>query len=1480
MSISRSVVVLGWYLFSATVHADYVNPFTNINSSGAQPCYSLAGCQASAVQAQLDYTTGAFACEIYGEEGVHIVSSVGPYYWYGIVWRLDIETECDDDPNGIVPHTFRGIDPCDDLLNTPCEVRFSLAATPSPKPMCNESNPCNPADGNKHEIEVDYISPANGGLSFARYYNSLGPFRTAGQIGAGWRHTYSRALDEQPDKHPVARFSAPANESASYDVDSDACTEGWDDIKSSVWSGDLASATASFSTGNVCKISSGGNTVAYFPVRAVSGWTDYQAPSSIRTITRPDGGNYKFEQSGSDWVNVLNPSVQLEESGSDWIFTDSNDTEETYNSAGQLVTIEKRTGQTETLEYDLTAAQGGDDDSATLDRVTGPFGHTITFAYDANGRLESITTPDGTVQYEYDSKNNLVTVTYPDDTSRAYLYEDEDLPTHLTGIEDENDDLYASWSYDDAGRATHSEHGTNTEEVDFTYNANGTTTIDLGSGASRTYTFTTEQGQRKISDLSGDVCSSCSGGDIDSRTYDSNGFLDEATDWNGNVTKTERNSVGLTETLTEGYGSTEERETSITWHSTYRLPTDISTSIHDTEYSYDSNGNLTEIEITDSVDSRIWTMTYNSSGQVLTINGPRTDVTDTTTFDYYDCTTGDECGQLESITNALSQVTDFDSYDESGRLTQMTDMNGLETDFTYDTRGNLLTIVQIPTSGTPRTTSFTYDDAGQLATATFPNELVLTYTYSDAHYLTSVTDNLGNYIEYDYDAMGKLDDEDTYDPSDTLTRANDYVYDLNSRLETVTNGGFHTDLVFDDVGNLTDVTDPELASTEFSYDALNRLEEKLDALNGYTDFSYDAHDNLTSVSAPNGAVTDYTYDNLDNLTEEDSPDRGTISYTHDAAGNIATMTDARNKVTEYSYDALNRLTEIQLDNNDTITFQYDTGTYAKGHLNKITDPSGETTWTYNQFGQVTAKTQKIGTISLTTEYEYDTKGRLSTMTYPSGKEVTYGYDDHLPDSVTVDTTTILDSATYDPFGPVNGWTWGNTTSHSRSFSTRGLLTSQKMVTDTRTLTYDDNGRVITLDDSRHDLGFDYNVLSQITDFTAAGSAPLTSQDFTYDENGNRESIVETSTTYNYTITANTNRLASTEGPTAKTFTYDAAGNVTDDNIHTYAYDDRGRLVSVDSGSVTYEHNGQGQRVKKDDGTDETLFVYDEVGHLIGEYDDSGTLILEHVWFNGGPVAVLDGTDEYYVHTDHLGTPRIITDGNTIIWRWESGPFGEEAAQEDPDGDQTDFTYNLRLPGQYLDQETGLHYNYFRTYDPSTGRYLESDPIGLVAGLNTYAYVGNMPTTYSDPIGLIRWEGEFVVRSATYGLGIVLGTFNLESECVQGKKSFAQVKTWGIGADIGFYLSQIEGTVSLEDGRSSLVAENLDPFVLEGQFELASLLPTVGPVGGPVAVTLGDARGHADAKGLDLSILSIAVGKSRLEPFDYPYFRWEECECEN
>ncbi len=111
---------------------------------------------------------------------------------------------------------------------------------------------------------------------------------------------------------------------------------------------------------------------------------------------------------------------------------------------------------------------------------------------------------------------------------------------------------------------------------------------------------------------------------------------------------------------------------------------------------------------------------------------------------------------------------------------------------------------------------------------------------------------------------------------------------------------------------------------------------------------------------------------------------------------------------------------------------------------------------------------------------------------------------------------------------------------------------------------------------------------------------------------------------------------------------------------------------------------------------------------------------------------------YYIYTDHLNTPRLIEDQNqTTVWTWDNDdPFGNNVANEDPNGTGSTFAYNHRFPGQYYDAETQTHYNYFRDYDPATGRYLQSDPIGVLGGVNTYTYVNGNPMSYVDYMGLI------------------------------------------------------------------------------------------------------------------------------------------------
>ena len=252
------------------------------------------------------------------------------------------------------------------------------------------------------------------------------------------------------------------------------------------------------------------------------------------------------------------------------------------------------------------------------------------------------------------------------------------------------------------------------------------------------------------------------------------------------------------------------------------------------------------------------------------------------------------------------------------------------------------------------------------------------------------------------------------------------------------------------------------------------------------------------------------------------------------------------------------------------------------------------------------------------------------------------------------------------------------------------------------------------------------------------------ESYGYDTTGNRQSFTNASGTQAYTYPSTSHRLSQV-GATART--YDNAGNTTAIGglAKEFVYDDTGRMSQVKQNAIVqmnYAYNGKGEQVRKHQGTANTYTVYDEAGHWLGDYDNTGTALQQAIWLDDLPVGLIaNGNQLHYVEPDHPGTPRVVIEvaRNVPVWTWDlkSEAFGNSAPNQDPDLDASLFVSNMRFSGQRYDAVSGLNYNYFRNYNPGAGRYLESDPIGLNGGISTYAYVGSSPLSESDPTGLVK-----------------------------------------------------------------------------------------------------------------------------------------------
>jgi YD repeat-containing protein len=901
---------------------------------------------------------------------------------------------------------------------------------------------------------------------------------------------------------------------------------------------------------------------------------------------------------------------------------------------------------------------------------------------------------------------NLTSIVFPDTKVRTYHYNElaqinngtqcpnvvafspgrGHLPWHLTSLQDENGAIFAKWMYGCGGRAIGSEHAGGANKITITYDSqavgNRTVTdyrLDVNTpNQSRDYTFQSSLGVARNTGVN-QPCDRCPGASSE-YTYDINGNVSSRTDFNGNRTNYSydlaRNlETSRTEGLTSSGGITPQTRTTTTeWDTTFRLPTKVAEPLRITTNVYDPDGSLCGargalrsrgiqatsdttgsqgVSATPTGSPRTWAYTYNSSGNVLTINGPRTDVADITTYTYYDDNHSDrgKRGNVATITNAAGHPpTSITAYNIHRQPLTIVDPNGLTIELTYDERQRLKT----RKLGSEPATVYEYDGVGQLTKVTLPDSTFLSYFYDDAHRLTRIEDNLGNRITYSLDLLGNRTVEEVRDPQNLLVQTRTRAFNNLGRLvQEIGAENQTTEYTYKPQGNVATIKDPLTQETTYEYDALNRLRQVAAPQVGsppaspVTQYAYNGLDALVQVTDPRNLVTSYTVDGLGNLMLQHSPDTGdTINCAnqidcYDAAGNLKRSFDAKGQRTDYQYDALNRVTQIEFRNvsqqlEAKQTYVYDQNTNGIGRLSSITETNAANQVTsviaylYDQHGRVTSETRTLAGVPYVFGYHYDSVGRLDQLTYPSTRTVTYTFDGlgRVKDINTLkaggQVQTVVSGVAYHPLGTVKGYTLGNLQTYERTVDLDGRIKSYTLggqTGQTFEIRYDLAGRIDRIRDRDNPTTnvntYVHDGLDRLTNSSISG----TPYEYRYDATGNRLSRTAGST-QDYTISSSSNQILSITP--SRTFVHDANGSTTADGINTYGYDARGRMTQATStiGLTNYQINALGQRVRKWNSLGDTIFHYDNQGRLIAETDPAGNLKRELIYLGDIPVGVV------------------------------------------------------------------------------------------------------------------------------------------------------------------------------------------------------------------------------------------------------------------
>lgn len=782
-------------------------------------------------------------------------------------------------------------------------------------------------------------------------------------------------------------------------------------------------------------------------------------------------------------------------------------------------------------------------------------------------------------------------------------------------------------------------------------------------------------------------------------------------------------------------------------------------------YTLDAMGNRTQENVKSSVGSIVRTQSavFDELGRVLKNIGAYNEVTKYT----YDAG-----GNPVNMIDPLNRQTNF-AFDALNRLIQVTNPLSGITKITYaQNENNRVNQITDPRNVS---TLYQYNAHGDVISVNSKDSGVTVYTYDDAGNPTKKIDARGIESNYQYDALNRLTSA-AYpsSPTENLILTYDDISNGNfgvGRLAGYNNSNGGRLFFYDSYGNIIKQQDTiglKQYVTLYQYEIGGNLKQIIYPSGNVVNYTYDTmgrvsgitmQDNLLAIPTPLvssasyfpfGSLKGFTYGNgiIENKTVDlnyhliNKTINSIVNFTlgYDAVGNILTSTDNLSGLNQiFSYDSLNRLkTASQASGYGSHAYVYDAlGNRTNQTINSVTS---------NYVMQTTSNRIASQNDGFAWTYTYDTNGNITSKTHPDAKNVagegwyyTYSASNRLT-KVEQETHAIAKNGTV---------TKTRTTKAIYSYNGKGERTNKTGVTSNNYV-YGLRGELLQEEDANNNkieyiylngelLGINQVIPTSVT-------PPF--EDVIVDNGAAGTSSTGTWTTATSTSSYGANYLTATQN-IANTYTW--TPTLVGGSYSVYA-----RWVAnnknTTAAAYTITHNGITDTVTKNQTTSGAQWV------LLGTYTfaagnnhsvkvtaANGKTVADAIRFtqNVTPTQKLV-TSTYYVHNDHLGTPKFATKSTgQVAWKATHTPFGSATVTNDVDGDGKTVTLNVRFPGQYYDVETGLHYNYFRDYDPSTGRYLESDPIGLNGGLNTYAYVGGNPVNFVDPMGLyteiIIWQ---------------------------------------------------------------------------------------------------------------------------------------------